>query len=309
MAVGFSGSNGGILEEEKRNGGIIGEQKNVSGNILQENNFKNVLREMPLEVSYFINNVCNLSCRHCYVAYKKSDSGLTLPEWFSLFDSLIDISLDGDQKAHDQIRGIGAYEKLMENLKRMSKYDIIEKVFISFTASALNIVTFPELIQIVYDLGIKKILVSPYVGREDRSEELHLSNLEISNWAESLLQGAIIDFKKYSGLNIYVKSDYTTTGELAKEFLSRGIINKDNLRADQHGVIFTKYSFDNNVVYFNYLPSDNSFVQAIRISHDGYISDCHSMFFSDYPKRAIGNVREKPIAEILAPYRSSLAAV
>jgi len=79
----------------------------------------------------------------------------------------------------------------------------------------------------------------------------------------------------------------------------RGIIDKHNLFIDDYGVIFNKYTFNANDVYFNYLPWDTSYVQAIRISHDGYVSNCFDMFFSDYPERAIGNVREKSIMEIL----------
>ncbi|MBU0466835.1 MAG: radical SAM protein [Nanoarchaeota archaeon] len=46
----------------------------------------------PLEVSYFINNVCNLACRHCYVGYEQTDGGLPIREWTETFDKLIEMS-------------------------------------------------------------------------------------------------------------------------------------------------------------------------------------------------------------------------
>ena len=86
---------------------------------------------------------------------------------------------------------------------------------------------------------------------------------------------------------------------LMEKFEKDRIIDKDNLNIDDYGAIFNKYMFNDNSVYFNYIPWDNSFIQVIRISHDGYVSNCFDMFFSEYPERAIGNVREKSIREIL----------
>lgn len=71
MALGLSGSNGGIGEAQ--------EDTDLSVDLLNR----------PLEVSYFINNSCNLRCRHCYVGYEKQGEGLSLKEWESLFDQLI----------------------------------------------------------------------------------------------------------------------------------------------------------------------------------------------------------------------------
>lgn len=69
MAVGFSGSNGGIIEGRT---------------------FSDVdLLNRPLEVSYFVNNVCNLKCKHCYVGYEQQNGELSVKEWADTFDRLI----------------------------------------------------------------------------------------------------------------------------------------------------------------------------------------------------------------------------
>ena len=77
------------------------------------------------------------------------------------------------------------------------------------------------------------------------------------------------------------------------------MINKQKLFVDDYGVIFNKYSFNGNDVYFNYLPWDDFLVRSIRISHDGYVSNCFDMFFPNYSERAIGNVRKNSINAIL----------
>jgi len=71
MALGFSGSNGGVKEGK---------------------NFTKVnLLNRSLDVSYFVNNKCNLHCQHCYVGYSNSNDDLSISEWKNTFDELIDL--------------------------------------------------------------------------------------------------------------------------------------------------------------------------------------------------------------------------
>ncbi|MDP1695129.1 MAG: radical SAM protein, partial [Candidatus Woesearchaeota archaeon] len=72
MAVGFSGSNGGI---------------NVKSSTLHRQDF---IRG-PLEISYFVNNVCNLSCRHCYVGYEEPKNALSVEEWQNIFNQALEL--------------------------------------------------------------------------------------------------------------------------------------------------------------------------------------------------------------------------
>ena len=67
MALGLSGSNGGV-------------SKNKSSE-----------SKVNLEVSYFINNKCNLDCKHCYVGYKSQDL-LSVEEWKNVFEDLIELN-------------------------------------------------------------------------------------------------------------------------------------------------------------------------------------------------------------------------
>ncbi|MCK5176704.1 MAG: radical SAM protein [Candidatus Aenigmarchaeota archaeon] len=49
------------------------------------------LLNKPLDVSYFVNNICNLKCRHCYVGYEEGKGELSILEWTNVFDRLIDM--------------------------------------------------------------------------------------------------------------------------------------------------------------------------------------------------------------------------
>ncbi|HAB52573.1 MAG TPA: hypothetical protein DCE80_10460 [Ignavibacteriales bacterium] len=352
MALGFSGSNGGMSINYKQFFVL-----NLKDNIFYQKNL------IPTEVSYFINNICNLKCIHCYVGYCDSSNALSIQRWKDVFSELIDsgartfgnvgkepllswhktrdllhyfktkrseiptlrfgfvtngilldehkiielesikpdyidISLDGNRKTHDWIRGTCGYDKLMNNLSILSKYELSKKIFISLTLNKINASSVAEVIETVYNLGIKNILISPYVTLNIH-DNLFISNDEIIFETQKLINGELVNFTNYKGLNIYFKNDFTTTRDLMEEMADRNIINKHELLIDNYGVIFNKYSINNNNIYFNYLPWDTSYIQAIRISHNGYVSNCYDMFFENYPERAIGNVREKSIREIL----------
>lgn len=78
MAVGFSGSNGGISKDFT----------SVSTAMLCAGD--QAANGPPVEISFFVNNTCNLQCRHCYVGYDERGGSLTLHDWKSVFGSLIE---------------------------------------------------------------------------------------------------------------------------------------------------------------------------------------------------------------------------
>ncbi|MEK6647084.1 MAG: radical SAM protein [Candidatus Firestonebacteria bacterium] len=353
---GFSGSCGGISKNFKPIS-----IENLNPEYLSQNGY------YSLNVSYFINNICNLKCKHCYVGYAIKDNALTIKEWEHVFDecielraltfgnvgkeptlnwretidlltyfkekrkqnprlrfglvtnalllnrersselceinpSYLDISIDGNEKIHDTIRGRGTYSEIMANIKSFPPH-LLNKVFISFTANRLNLHTIPELIDDVYEIGVKNILISPYVstnvkGNIDK-DNLYAKDEDIITEIKRMLNGELINFNHYDNLSIYVKNDYTVSLSLMKKLVRERIIKKHSLNVDDYGAIFSKYVFNGITIYFNYIPWDNSFMPVIRISHDGYVSNCYDMFFDNYQERTIGNVRDKSITEIL----------
>ncbi len=357
MAVpGLSGSAGGVSSNFQP---LSKEDLNITS-IKEKFNY-------PYDVSYFINNTCNLKCKHCYVAYKNDKNALNLSEWESVFDQLInmgaltfgnvgkeptlnwastkhllkyfkekrdlipkiryglvtngtlldklkiadmannfpnyiDISLDGDENTHDYIRGKGAFAKLINNLKMISKTPLISKVFIIYTLNKATINAISEVMKTITNVGIKNILFSPYVTV--KSDVLYLPDNYICSFFQQVMEGEIIDYDKYNNLTIYLKNDYSTTLGIMNDLVKTKIIDLENLFIDDYGVIFNKYNLGNeNTVLFNYVPFENSYKQTLRISHDGYVGNCYDMFFENYPERTIGNVREKNIAEILEDSR------
>lgn len=366
MAVGFSGSNGGITNR----------QHQVTRDTLERTAREQFLWR-PLEVSYFANNVCNLRCHHCYVAYERADGGLDVQQWADVFEQCLalgaltfgnvgkeptlcweksisllrwlaerrrsvrrlrfglvtnatrlgeqkaadlaalgpdylDISLDGVGETHDAIRGKGTYLQTTRNIDALPP-ELREKVFISFTVNQWNIQTVPAVVQEASRLGVRNMLLSPYVSthvdNQGSADSLLASDHALVRMCIYLVEGHLVDFQGLDGFKIYVKNDYTTTLPLMNALVAAGVVDFNNLWEDDYGVIFTPYAFGTNRVYFNYLPFDTTFRKAIRFSHDGFIGNCYDMFFRDYTQRTVGNVREVMLADLYKRLeRSFLAA-
>ncbi len=352
MALGLSGSNGGIdLDVRRMRPHEI------------DSPFMDGASGFPVEISYFVNNICNLKCRHCYVGYNEPRDALSVSEWTTVFDKLIeagahtfgnvgkeplmawpttlgllnyfrekrqgrpylryglvtnltlledtsakemamaapdyiDVSLDGDEAIHNSIRGEGNFAITMGNLAKLVELGLGDHVFISFTLNRENVAVLPTLAEAIYNLGIRRLLISPYVSL-DPHDPLLLPETSASNLVRSLLAGQVIDFSRCRNMRLYFKNDYGTSKHVMDSWVRAGIIRLDELQIDRYGVVFCKYEVSGSVLYFNYQVRDDFPHRAIRISHDGHISSCLDMFYENYAQRTMGNVRETPVIDIL----------
>ena len=342
--MGFSGSNGGI------DGGSSFLNRDLSNR--------------PLEVSYFVNNVCNLECKHCYVGYEEKKGELSVSEWTNVFDRLInkgaltfgnvgkepllasektlsllrhlvlkrqenprlrfglvtngillegevvdeiakvspdyiDVSLDGTGEHHDYIRGRGNYSKTVNNLRELP-IDLAQKVFISYTLMRHNKDSFKDVIEEMGDIGLKKVLVSSYIPTHSPNGDLALTDEQIANFYQRIIEGQEIDFSRFGNTEVLLKLDYDAQKPLIDKLIEREVVDVNRLLIDDYGVLFNRYSQQkDSVVAINYMPFSDTFSRAIRISHDGYVSGCLEMFHKDYPQRAKANLRDTRIEEIL----------
>lgn len=352
MALGLSGSNGGV---DVRDAALVGRDtmELYAG-----------ASASPAEVSYFVNNVCNLRCRHCYVGYAERHGSLSLGEWTTVFGDLIkdgahtfgnvgkepllswpltrglleyfkgqrigrpylryglvtnltlleddiatelaaslpnyiDVSLDGDEAIHDSIRGPGTYSTTMGNLAKLVRLGLGDRIFISFTLNSENAGTVPTLVATLCNMGIHRLLISPYVSL-DPKDPLLLPEVTATRWIKNCLDGGVVDFCRCQGMQLYFKNDFGTSQHVMESWVQAGIIRLDDLRIDRYGVVFCKYEIEGSTIYFNYQVRNDFPSRAIRISHDGHVSSCLDMCYRGYCPRTLGNVRQLPVLNILA---------
>ncbi len=84
----------------------------------------------------------------------------------------VQVSIDGDQQRHDQIRGKGNFKKVIKSIKLLKKYKI--RTLISFTAMRSNYKVFPKVAALGRKLKVDKIwsdrLIPHGEGRQLKEE-------------------------------------------------------------------------------------------------------------------------------------------
>lgn len=87
----------------------------------------------------------------------------------------MDISLEGPAEINDQIRGIGSFQKALEGLHSVTK--TIDNLFVSITATNINIESLPEFISKLYqNEGVKRFVFHSLVPGKFVAPEISLTD-------------------------------------------------------------------------------------------------------------------------------------
>ncbi|MGL4773458.1 MAG: radical SAM protein [Clostridium sp.] len=99
---------------------------------------------------------------------------------------MIQISLDGDEKMHDEIRGSGSFKEVENALSLLNKYDI--KSLVSFTAHNKNYKVFPEVVKVGRKFKAYKVWTDRLVpiGSGDSGEVKTLTPKEVVEYVNIL---------------------------------------------------------------------------------------------------------------------------
>jgi len=69
--------------------------------------------------------------------------------------SYFQVSIDGNNKSHDYIRGQGNHQKVIQSIRKLIKYDI--PTIISFTSHQYNYLDFPDVAKLGRSLKVKRV--------------------------------------------------------------------------------------------------------------------------------------------------------
>jgi MoaA/NifB/PqqE/SkfB family radical SAM enzyme len=303
------------------------------------------------EVTAFINNSCNLRCKHCFIAYSSTKS-LPENEWDTILNqvfeskpeqfgivgteplltpkllqkclnaceknrkknpdfkfgfitnltklteeiaenigdidpSFINISIDGTRKYHDMIRGDGSFDLTVRNLESLKKYYRDDtKVFILSTLSRLVIDHYVSFLnEANQDLGIRRFVISPFVGYQDNREELSIDIERFLRIIEIIAE--TINKKNIESVDVFLKLDYFTFPGILG-LIKEGWLKEDELVTDSsERLFFINPLGKNSRLVFIYYPLPENFWKSVRIGPQGRISGCSEMFAPDYEKRSI----------------------
>lgn len=115
-----------------------------------------------------------------------STNGILIPQYIHTFqrNDGIQVSVDGDEKAHDFIRGKGSYEKAVRALKLLDEYGI--RHTISFTINLTNKHCVGHIIDLCIETGASTLNFNIYQPvRENKLEPLrYMEWIELKRYAE-----------------------------------------------------------------------------------------------------------------------------
>jgi len=145
----------------------------------------------------------------------------------------IEVSLDGNRKHNDQIRGIGSFEKTMKGINNLVNNGIIP--IIRFTPLQINYRYLKEIVDILYPLGIKKLVFNTLKSTGKSKEiykEIMLNAFEDASEFQKIIDNikkAYRDFK-ISSLPIF----YQDFPKNYQESMNRPTSNKPRLTRISH---------------------------------------------------------------------------
>ncbi len=114
----------------------------------------------------------------------------------------LSISIDGIPEVHNQIRGTGNFEKTLRNIKKLQKHDV--KFGFNTVLNTLNLDTFSEFLNLMYNLGIQQGSFSPLrpSGRA-KDNSLSLLNHPNTKWRRKI-RNDLEAFSKKTGNNQFI---------------------------------------------------------------------------------------------------------
>jgi len=201
----------------------------------------------------------------------------------------IDISLDGDEKTHDFIRGQGVYKKAIESLKGLVDEKVVKFVGISTCCYKGNYPVLPVLFEkLYYEIGLKNICVLPYVYTGKNQKEFISSRKEFMEFYKKL-----INDEKLSKLPLNLLFDFEWfTIPFVQELYKNNLISMDDLKLDKEGTPYIAFKKGKMSIYLKFTMLEfNRFL----LFPDGYFG---TMFISEtqkYYELATCNIKDKKI--------------
>ncbi|MCK4650519.1 radical SAM protein [Candidatus Pacearchaeota archaeon] len=201
----------------------------------------------------------------------------------------IDISLDGDEKIHDSIRGKGVYRKAVASLRELLEKKISRYIGISTCCHKDNYKVLPELFEKLYhEIGLRNICILPYVFTGMNEKGFTSSKENFLNFFKKMTTNN--ELGKLP-LNILFDFEWFTIPFL-KELFEKDLISLDNLELDEEETpyILIENNKSTILIKINILEF-NRFL----LTSDGYLGTMWIMESLDYWKLAVGNIRDKKI--------------
>jgi len=211
----------------------------------------------------------------------------------------LDISIDGPQHEHEQVRGAGTFDRVLTNLRLALKHQVADRVLVATTLTRHNDdATIRLILQLMREEGVQWFDISPLLPVKMQPYQLHKE--DIVSFLDSLTQ-TLKPEPVSQPVNILMEiPTYANTAGFLPSLMERGWLVPQHLRQDRYGRLYQDIVINDRITVTlrpNVIP--DYWWQNLRISADGYVvGGCEALTQADYADRAMGTIQTESITEI-----------
>lgn len=234
-------------------------------------------------------------------------NGLAIPEFADDLAKIrldyLDISLDGMRPEHDAIRGEGAFDMTIKNLRIALSKKIAERVIIATTLSRFNHQSIVGMVKkLIVEEGVQWFDIAPLMAV--KMDKYQLGETDMVSFLEDLSKtlkavDAQRDVTIFFEMCAYCAAYFPG-------LIDHGWLKPEDIRQDKYGHLYQDIRINDRITISLRLELIPEYWwHKLRISADGYIiGGCEPLSQGDYHRFAVGNVKEGSAKEL---YASALA--
>lgn len=200
------------------------------------------------------------------------------------------ISMEGDERDHDAVRGAGAFAAVRENVE-WAAGAFGKRFFIAMTLQQRNFRELGSAIATFSKMGVQNVGLSPYQPLAYTDSSLAMARGDIREFFENL--GELRQVPLLGDMCLRIDACWAHPAAL-EEFLLSEWFNLDQIESDGSGYYYINHTLENGLrLSFRFLPWPLSLRHYLRISAEGHIvaaSDSYHVRL--YGLNRFGNIRD-----------------
>jgi MoaA/NifB/PqqE/SkfB family radical SAM enzyme len=209
----------------------------------------------------------------------------------------LDVSLDGLKKEHDTMRGDGAFDKTLANIRLALERKLADRLIIATTLTKFNDESIIDLIRyLIVEEGVQWIDVSPLMAV--KMQDYQLSESDTVKFLNNL-------FKMLS--SIQASSSTTVIFEICAycaafipALVESGWLTPEQISKDQYGHLYQDIQV-NDSIKITLKPEliPEYWRHTVRITADGYVvGGCEPLTQPNYKDFSVGNIIDNSVKDL-----------
>jgi MoaA/NifB/PqqE/SkfB family radical SAM enzyme len=211
--------------------------------------------------------------------------------------TVMNVSIDGPQAVHDDIRGKGVFKSVMSGIRALRAANGQIRLVSNCTVSRLNAGLLNDTAKQAFDAGFSFAAFHPFERSAEIDNSQEVSAHEVADSFEELRNC----FEKGALGSIALEAEASRMDVLL-ELFERGWFVDMELVRDESGFLFYGLRRGDAVFLVNIMSHPHHFIRTIRVADDGGLSSCRGMAKSNWA--GIGDLRTDAFVDLISSDRA-----